>query len=47
MKITITMEIDGDYADPSHKMGVTEEGFDAILEALSELGTDIEVKQAP
>ena len=46
MKIIITMNVDPDYADPEHPMGVTEQGYDRITEALAELGTDIEVEQA-
>ena len=42
-KITITMDIDDDYADPGHKMGVTTEGYDAICDALTEFGGDIEI----
>jgi hypothetical protein len=43
MKISITMDIDPAYADSGHEMGVTEEGYDAICEALSSLGDDISV----
>jgi hypothetical protein len=43
MKIRITMVIDAEFADPEHAMGVTEEGFDAICDALDELGHDIDV----
>jgi hypothetical protein len=47
MKIIITMELDDDYADPGHSTGVTEEGYIKINEALSELGTDVDVSRAP
>ena len=46
MKILITMEVDPEYADEGHAMGVTEEGYDKINEGLSEVGTDIEVSRA-
>lgn len=46
MKIQITMNLDDVYADPGHEMGITEEGYDAINEALGELGTDIDVRKA-
>jgi len=46
MKIMITMEIDPEYADSRHAMGVTEEGYEAIYEALCYLGTDIDVVKA-
>jgi hypothetical protein len=43
MKIRITMDIDPGYADPGHAMGVTEAGYDAICDALGDLGTSIDV----
>lgn len=46
MKILITLNLDDDYADPAHSMGVTEEGYNKISEALAELGGDIEVERA-
>lgn len=46
MKITITLDLDPAYADPGHPMGITEEGYDQLNDALSALGTDIEVQQA-
>lgn len=45
-KITITMDLDDEYADPDHKMGVTEEGYEGISEALSGFGTNIDVSAA-
>lgn len=46
-KIIITMDIPSEYADPDHKMGVTEEGYNAIADALIEVGgTDIDVRPA-
>lgn len=44
MKIIITMDVDGEWADLTHPMGITEEGFLAITGALDHLGTDISVR---
>jgi len=44
-KIVITMRIDPEYADDDHSMGVTEAGYDKIMDALGELGDDIDVAQ--
>ena len=46
MKILITMDVDAEYADPGHKMGVTEQGYELISAALDPLGTDIDVSAA-
>lgn len=46
MKIIISMDIDPEYADPGHKMGVTEQGYELISAALDPLGTDIDVRRA-
>jgi hypothetical protein len=46
MKIIITMELDAQFSDSGHAMGVTEEGYDRISEALGELGSDIDVSRA-
>lgn len=46
MKILITMNIDPEFEDAGHPMGVTEDGYNQISEALCELGSDIEVGQA-
>lgn len=43
MRICITMDIDPEYADAGHEMGVTEEGYDAICDRLGYLGSDISV----
>lgn len=43
MKIYITMEVDDEYADPTHEMGVTEAGYEAIVHALMGIGDDIDV----
>lgn len=45
-KVTITLEIDDEYADESHEMGVTEEGYMTIMAALSGIGDDIDVRRA-
>ena len=44
MKIRITMNVDPEYAHPGHPMGVTEEGYNAICDALAGLGENIEVE---
>ena len=46
MKINITMDLDDEFAEPEHPMGVTEDGHLAIQEALMEFGTNIEVTRA-
>lgn len=46
MKITIVMDLDDAYADHGHPMGVTEEGYEGISEALAPFGTDIDVTRA-
>ena len=43
MKIYITMDVDEEFADPSHEMGVTEEGYTAIVNALMGIGDDVDV----
>lgn len=45
MKITITGDVDDDYADPDHEMGVTNEGYEAILGGLSGILDDIDIKR--
>jgi hypothetical protein len=45
VKITITMDVDDEYADPGHEMGVTEEGYVLIVNRLSSVGDDIDVKR--
>jgi hypothetical protein len=45
-KIVITMEVDDDYADPDHEMGVTNEGYEEIIRRLSAVGYDIDVERA-
>ena len=45
MKIIITMEIDPEYADEGHDMGVTEDGCNGLNDALSPFGTEIEVRR--
>ncbi len=46
MRIMITMDIDGEYVDPGHPIGVTEAGYDALTAALSSLGDNIDVSRA-
>lgn len=44
-RVVITMEIDEEYADPDHEMGVTEEGYTALVRALAGFGDDVEVSR--
>ena len=44
-KIYIVMEVDDEYADPTHEMGVTEAGYEAIVHALMGIGDDIDIKR--
>jgi hypothetical protein len=46
MIITITMDLDDDYADPEHPMGVTEEGHIGLQDALAPFGSNIEVSRS-
>lgn len=43
MRIKITMDVDDEYADPNHRMGVTLPAFEGIHEALRQYGEDIDV----
>ena len=45
MKVYIAMEIEDSYADPAHEMGVTNEGYEAIVDALLGIGDDIDVRR--
>lgn len=45
MKVRITMEVADDIADPNHSMGVTNEGYERIVEALIPYGDDIDIKR--
>ena len=40
------MEVDGELSDPDHPAGVTQQGFDQILDALMPFGHDITVSRA-
>lgn len=33
-KVRIEIEVDDEYADPAHEMGVTNEGYERIVDAL-------------
>lgn len=46
MKVRITIDIDDQYADPAHPMGVTDEGYTRIVDTLSWLGDDVDVERA-
>jgi hypothetical protein len=45
MKIYIIMDVEAEYADPDHPMGVTNEGYEAIVDALISIGGDIDVRR--
>ena len=45
-KITITMDLDPEWAEPDHPMGITEEGFLRLTDVLAKFGSDIDVRQA-
>ena len=45
-KISITLELDPEYADDAHPMGVTEAGHDMIHDLLGGVGSDIEITRA-
>lgn len=46
VKVRITLDVDDDYADPNHEMGVTSEGYERIIDSLRWLGDDINVELA-
>lgn len=43
-RITITIDIDDEYADPAHDMGVTNDAYDMLLAMLAPYGDDITFK---
>lgn len=43
-RIRITMVVDDDFADPGNAAGVTEEGYDRIIDALNSFGEDIDIE---
>lgn len=43
--IQITMDVDDEYADDSHEMGITEEAYERLIHALVGFGDDIDVKK--
>lgn len=45
MRIIITMDLEGEYADPDHSTGITEAGYEQLSGLLVEFGTDIDIKQ--
>ena len=47
MKIRITMNVDPEYADAGHPMGVTEEGYEKITGLLGQVGENIDVEAEP
>jgi hypothetical protein len=44
-KIRITMEIAEEYSDPDHEMGVTEQAYEEISDALMSYGDDIDIQK--
>ena len=46
MRIAITLDVYDELADPDHEMGVTTAGYEAILDALSGIGEDIQINPA-
>lgn len=46
MKIQITMQVADEHADPGHEMGVTEEAFLGISDALEPYGDNVEIARA-
>jgi hypothetical protein len=47
MKIRITMDIDPEYADDSHAMGVSEEGYEVVSDLLGQVGSNIDIAAEP
>ena len=41
MKVRIILDVPDEYADPDHQMGITEDGFLLLHDALSGFGFDI------
>lgn len=46
MKVQITMDVDSEWADPDHQMGVTSEAYERIIDALNAFGDDIDIEKA-
>lgn len=45
MTITITMDPSDEFQDPNSDTGLTEEGYDGVMDALSEYGWDIQIRR--
>lgn len=45
MKVRITMDIDPEWADSGHRMGVTSDGYERIVDALNAFGDDIDIEK--
>lgn len=45
MKIIISMNLDSEYADPEHPMGITEAGYEMLTDLLSNMGENIDIKK--
>jgi hypothetical protein len=46
MKLTITMDVYEDYADPTHEIGLSEYGFQRMFEALIPFGDDVQFSRS-
>lgn len=45
MKVRITMDIDPEWADSEHQMGVTAEAYERLVDALNAFGDDIDIER--
>lgn len=45
MKIVISMDLDDDYADPDHPMGITEDAYMQLTDRLCDMGDNINVSK--
>ena len=45
MKVTIEIEVPDEYADEEDETGLTEEGFDLVMDALSGISESIYIAQ--
>lgn len=44
-KISITMDVYDEIADPDHETGLTEEGYDILMEKLTPYGDDVDIQR--
>lgn len=45
MKVRITLDLDPEWVDESHPMGITEAGYLRLSSVLAEFGTDVDVER--